>query len=313
MPYWIKRAREHNFVGLDVNKFTKKEVAELGGLVVVFNIVMGILFYIASQVFVYQNYDKITPLLAAVSSIFIAMIIGLIDDLLGWKIGLRQRQKPMISILIALPMIVINSGVHIMNLPFIGHYDFKIFYPLLLVPIGIVGAANGFNMVAGFNGLEAGLGIIIIGTLGYVAFLANEIPATIVAACTVTALLAFFFYNKYPARVFPGNTLTYSVGTIIAIVAILGNVEKLALFIFIPYYIEFFLKLRGKMEKESFAKPLKDGSITNQYDKWYGIEHVIISFLERVKGKATEEELVLLLFAVQGVTAIFTVIMFFNS
>lgn len=313
MPYWIKRAREHNFVGLDVNKFAKREVAELGGLVVVFNIVIGILFYIASQVFVYKSYDKIAPLLAAIASIFIAMIIGLIDDLLGWKIGLRQRQKPILSLLIALPITVINSGVHIMNLPFIGFYDFKLFYPLLIIPVGIVGAANGFNMMAGFNGLEAGMGIIILGTLGYVSFLANEMSAVVVAACSVASLLAFFFYNKYPARVFPGNTLTYSVGTLIAIVAILGNLEKLAIFMFVPYYFEFLLKLRGKMEKESFAKPLKDGSITNQYDKWYGVEHVMISFLERFRGKATEEELVLMLFIMEGIIAVITVFMFFNS
>src|SRR3989344_2780262 len=76
--------------------------------------------------------------------------------------------------------------------------------------------------------------------------------AVIIAACAFMALLAFFIFNKHPAHIFPGDTLTYPIGTIIAIIAILGNIEKFALILFIPYLIEGLLKARGKMQKESF-------------------------------------------------------------
>jgi len=38
-----------------------------------------------------------------------------------------------------------------------GAVDWGIFYPLAIIPIGIVGAANAYNMLAGYNGLEAGM------------------------------------------------------------------------------------------------------------------------------------------------------------
>lgn len=53
-----------------------------------------------------------------------------------------------------------------MKLPFVGTVDFWIFYPLVLVPLGVTGAAN---MLAGFNGLEVGLEVIAMGSLAVVA------------------------------------------------------------------------------------------------------------------------------------------------
>jgi len=76
--------------------------------------------------------------------------------------------------LAALPLMVINSGNSTMSLPIAGSVDWGIIYPLLIVPVGIIGALNSFNMVAGYNGLEAGMGVIILSTLSYVAFIGGN-------------------------------------------------------------------------------------------------------------------------------------------
>ena len=47
LPYWIKRAREHKLTNLDVHKTTKTKVPELGGLIVSFGAICGILLFIA--------------------------------------------------------------------------------------------------------------------------------------------------------------------------------------------------------------------------------------------------------------------------
>ena len=75
-------------------------------------------------------------------------------------------------------------------------------------------------------------------------------------------------------------------------IAILGNVEKLALFFFIPYILETILKARGRLKKESFAKVLPDGSLEIPYNKIYGLEHLAIWMLRRIKpnGKVYEKE-----------------------
>ena len=310
LPYWIRRAREHNLVSRDVHKLNSKPVADIGGIIVSFGAIIGILLFIAVTVFIKKE-DSMYYLLAAVSSLLIATLIGLVDDILGWKIGLRQYQKALLSVLIALPIVVINAGNHTMNLLLFGHVDLGLFYPLLLIPIGIMGASNGFNMLAGYNGLEAGMGIIILSALGFLAWVVDKYPAMLIAYCFVAALLAFIIFNKYPAKVFGGNTLTYSVGAAIAIVAILGDLEKFAVILFIPYFFEFVLKMRGLLQKESFAKPLKDGSLINRYNKWYGVEHIAVSFLRTIKGRAFEYEVVALILFTELVLAFITVFIVF--
>lgn len=57
-------------------------------------------------------------------------------------------------------------------------------------------------------------------------------------------------YNRYPARVFPGDTTTYPVGACTALVAVLADLERYALMLFFPYYIEFLLKARGRLKPE---------------------------------------------------------------
>ncbi len=313
LPYWIKRARQHNLVGKDVHKLDERPVAELGGLVVIFSSVIGILIYIAIHVFVYKNVKDIFLVMAASSSLLVALVIGLVDDILGWKIGLRQYQKTIGSLLIALPIMAVNAGQKIMSFPFFGAVDLGILYPLIVIPGGMVGASNAFNMIAGFNGLEAGMGIIIIGTLGLISYLSGSAMAALIAAVFLASLIAFYLFNKYPARVFPGDTLTYPIGAAIAIIAIYGNVEKFALILFIPYYVEFFLKLRGLFQKESFANNIPGKGLVNRYKHWYSLTHVAVSFWRKTTGRAGERKVVYLIHFCEVLLAIATVYYYFNQ
>jgi len=295
LPYWISRSRAHNLLIQDAQKIPLQRVPYLAGLIVVFGAVLGILSYVFMQTFVYLGKDRITVLLAAVGTILIALIIGIIDDLLGERIGLRQYQKPILTLGAAIPMVVVNAGEKFMTFPFIGIVTLGNFYSFIIVPLGIIGATNGFNIVAGVNGLEAGMGIIILSTLGYVAWAAEGFSTAVIALCMVAALIPFLWYNRFPARILPGNGLTYAVGAAIAVVAIVGNLERAALLLFIPYFIEFFLKLRGRFQKESLARPLADGTLVNRYKHWYSLNHVTISLLRALKGKAREWEVTILL------------------
>lgn len=302
-PYWIKRAINHGLIAKDMHK-PGKRIAELGGVCVISGFIAGVLFYIAMDVFVYGNSHYSKLIFATISSVLIATILGFTDDILGWKIGLRQYHKVILTIAITFPIVVINAGHSAMTFPFFGEVDLGLIYPLLIVPIGIIGASNGFNMIAGYNGLEAGMGMIILSALGYVSWITGSGWVAVMALCMVTALLAFLAFNFYPAKIFPGDTLTYSVGTLIAIIAILGNIEKYALVLFIPYYIEFVLKARGRMQKESFAGVTSEGTLTKPYKKYYGIEHVAIDVIRKIKGRVYEYDVVLLILAVEILIAV---------
>lgn len=194
LPHWIKRAKERGLVGQDFHKRDNREVAELGGIVVVFGTSLALLLYIALETFYFHGHFAVL-FLATIASLLMATVIGIIDDILGWRLGLKQREKVAFSFLIPIPIMVINAGHSTMTFPFLGPINLGLAYPLIIVPVGIIGSVNGFNMLAGYNGLEAGLGTIILTTLGLIAWHQKAYPASLFSAILVASLIAFLFYN----------------------------------------------------------------------------------------------------------------------
>jgi UDP-N-acetylglucosamine--dolichyl-phosphate N-acetylglucosaminephosphotransferase len=154
-------------------------------------------------------------------------------------------------------------------------------------------------MVAGYNGLEAGMGVLILSTMSYFAYRSGNQNAMILALCMVGALLAFLYFNWYPAKVFPGDTMTYSVGALAACVAILGDMEMIALILFLPYAIDFFLQIRSRFKSEAFAKVNEDGSLDKPGNGIYHMTHLALSVLKRVKGRVYERDVVLFLYGIE--------------
>tara|TARA_B100001971_G_C17944101_1_gene409185 strand:- start:46 stop:699 length:654 start_codon:yes stop_codon:yes gene_type:complete len=210
----------------------------------------------------------------------------------------------------SIPLIVINAGTTSINLPFLGIIELGLLYPLVLIPIGIAGATISYNFLAGFNGLEAGQGIIILSFLSFIAYITGSSWLALIGLIMVACLIVFYFYNKYPAKVFPGDSLTWAIGALIAIMAILGNFEKIAIFIFIPYILETGLKLRGKLKKYSFAKPNPDGSLNIPYEKIYGLTHLSLFILKKFKEKVYEKDVVYLIFIFQIIVCLIALIIF---
>ncbi len=297
--YWIKIARKAGLLGKDMNKYGNPKIPEAGGVAVILGFSIAVLVYVFFKTF-YLNLNSTTIFIfTLLSSILLAGFLGFIDDILGWKIGLKQWQKPLLTLPAAIPLMVINAGVSTMTVPLIGEVDFGILYPLLIIPVGVIGAANGFNFIAGHNSLEAGMGAIILGTLGVVVLGQGIFWLSVVCFSAVAALLGFLVFNKYPAKVFPGDSLTYTIGTLIAVVAVLGNVEKIALILFIPYFIEFLLKLRSRFRAENFGIPDRENNLKPKYRKIYSLTHIAILLPKRIFNKKPKEydvALLLLLF-----------------
>jgi UDP-N-acetylglucosamine--dolichyl-phosphate N-acetylglucosaminephosphotransferase len=224
--------------------------------------------------------------------------IGFIDDLLLKKnressFGLRQWQKPILTLVAAIPLMVVNAGSNIIKIPFFGRIDIGIYYALILVPIGVVGAANMINLLAGFNGLEAGMGLVYTGILALYAYLNNRPIGLLISLITFTVLIAFFIYNKYPAKIFPGDSLTYLLGASLACIAILGDMERAALICSIPFFIELFLKARSKFKAQTYGY-YKDGKIHSRYKEIYSIPHIFTR-----TGKFTEKQITYFLILIE--------------
>ena len=69
------------------------------------------------------------------------------------------------------------------------------------------------------------------------------------------ALIAFLYFNKYPAKIFPGDTGTLIIGAAIVSIAFIGRVKLIALIVLMPNIIDAALKFysAGVMERQQFS------------------------------------------------------------
>lgn len=308
----IPKMKRRGLIGIDMNKIDKPKIPEMGGIAVLFGFwsaIMLTLFFHS-----YTNFLTgldLTTLLAAFSTIATIAFIGVVDDLLGWKSGIKQWQKTLLPIVAAFPIMVLPEtiGSPTMNIPLLGDVNFGILYPIIIVPIAVTGASNAVNMLAGFNGLEAGLGSIIATTL--IAITALKIDPTgryealIILVAILGALLAFLCYNKYPAKIFPGDSLTLMIGASFAAVAIIANLEKIAVLLYGLYFVELVIKAKHRFKSECFGTPQKNG-ILKPNPNGGSLTHLVM----RLKPMK-EYEVVNTILLLQVILSVFVFILFY--
>lgn len=245
-PKTLRKLRGAGIVGRDRHKPGAPEVPEMGGLAVFLAFNAGVFAVLATAGFPLSQQAVV---LAGVITAAGACITGVLDDL----VDLRQRFKAFIPLVFAAPLALYAPDTRI-AFPLLGSVDFGLFYPLVLVPLAVTCASNGFNMLEGYNGMGAGLGIVLGTAIAALAILQGNLAGLALLFPLIGALGGFLYYNVYPARGFPGDTMTLLTGAVLASGAILSKVEFWAALLFLPHIVEFFLKARGHFEAENFAE-----------------------------------------------------------
>jgi UDP-N-acetylglucosamine--dolichyl-phosphate N-acetylglucosaminephosphotransferase len=311
-PRIIEFLHAAQIVAVDLHKKDKPKRPSSGGICVGAGILAGTFFYVGVTTF---SFAVSTPsiqvssllLLTVVSSILIATLSGLLDDLnvrnravqtkdgMNVKIGIPQWVKPLLTLPAAVPLMVIRAGTTKMALPIIGVLDFGLLYPLVIIPVGFVAASNMVNNLGGFNGLEAGMGVVYTFSLGFFAWITGGVQAAVLLFTACAALLAFLRFNWYPARILAGDSLTYLLGSLVAAGVIVGDMQRAGLVVMFPFIIEFFLKARSKFKATSLGKLRDDGKLDAPYGrKIYSWTHVCMNL-----GKLTEKEVTIIMIFVQ--------------
>jgi len=198
----------------------------------------------------------------------------------------------------AIPLMAVNAGVREMGFPIFGSMNVGIFYPLIFIPVAILCCSNATNFLAGFNGLEAGMGIVLLTSIGLFSLYKNGFDASIISLTFAFSLLAFLYYNWYPAKIFPGD-LNYVIGAVCVCVTVVGNIEKFAIISFTPWIIEAFLKARIKFKSESYGVLQKDGTVKSLYNKVSSLTHIIMKL-----GNFKEEQVSSILIILEMVVCI---------
>lgn len=215
--------------------------------------------------------------------------------------------KALLPVFAALPLMAVRAGHTWIRIPFVGTLNFWIFYPLVLVPVGVTVAANAVNMLAGFNGLEVGLGIVAMGSLSIIAASLHETTALILLLSGLGALMGIIYYNWYPAKILVGDVGTLSIGAIIATAVIVGNFETAGVIVLVPYAVDFLFKAVHRFPTTGWGGELReDGKL---HCPAHGPVSLCQAIMKVTRG-IHERTLVLVLMGIEAVFGVIAIAMY---
>ncbi|OGI23574.1 MAG: phospho-N-acetylmuramoyl-pentapeptide-transferase [Candidatus Moranbacteria bacterium RIFCSPHIGHO2_12_FULL_40_10] len=172
------------------------------------------------------------PLFALVT----AGILGLFDDFMsvrGWgknkgggmKFAMRFWWLIIISVAGAWWFFG-KLGWDIIHIPAVGDFSIGFWYiPVFMLVI--IFSAISSNETDGLDGLNGGVMLMAFSSFAVLAFIQNKIDLASFCAAVSGTLLAFLWFNVYPARFFMGDTGAMSLGVTLGIVAMLTNTALL--------------------------------------------------------------------------------------
>ncbi|MFC1644907.1 phospho-N-acetylmuramoyl-pentapeptide-transferase [Patescibacteria group bacterium] len=181
------------------------------------------------------------PLFALVA----AGILGLFDDVMsirGWGSnkggGMRFAMRFWWLFLIAFLgawWFYYKLGWDLLHIPAVGDFSIGLWYIPLFIFV-ILFTAISSNETDGLDGLNGGILFMAFSSFAVITFLQNKVDLSAFCAAVSGALLAFLWFNIYPARFFMGDTGAVSLGTTLGVVAMLSN-SVLVLFILVFVYV----------------------------------------------------------------------------
>ncbi|MBI2674114.1 MAG: phospho-N-acetylmuramoyl-pentapeptide-transferase [Candidatus Yanofskybacteria bacterium] len=175
-----------------------------------------------------------------------AAVFGLIDDLFGIMRkgpgggGLRMRDRIFMYTLVGAGgawWFYYKLGFDFINIPFLGDWVIGWWYVPFFIFI-IVASAFSANETDGLDGLSGGVFLIMFGAYAAIAFDQGRTDLAIMLSATMGALVAFLWFNIYPAKFFMGDTGSMALGTMLGVVAMLTNTP----FLLIPIGIIFIME-----------------------------------------------------------------------
>lgn len=294
--YLSQKFKKIGITGIDIHKPSKPVTAEMGGLAVLIGVAAGASVYYV----IARNLPFV--FLACLLTILLVGIVGVADDLFA----LKQRYKPFIVAAASAPLSLALLGHSVVKFPLIGSVPFGILFPLIVVPLGITISANLTNMLAGFNGLETGCGLLGIGALTLLCYLTGQQEAAILGSLFVAGYLGFFVLNWYPAKIFPGDTGTLMAGAAIAAIGLISGFEFAAIVVSIPAAFDFTLKF---LTKNPFSARAVHGNTIVTSDgvlkppKYPALSHAFMR-----AGAISERSLVISMLGMEAVYAALAVI-----
>jgi len=235
-------------------KFHKKKEGTLtmGGILIwVTVLLLTLIFWILAQLGEGTIFEKLNFLtrketLLPLGALVASALVGFGDDLMGiLKIGPNGGGfKVKHRILIYTGIAIFGAwwffwklGWDLIHIPFVGDFNVGFWYILIFVFV-LVATAFSTNETDGLDGLAGGILLISFASYGVIAFSQGKMNLAVFCGVIIGALLAFLWFNIYPARFFMGDTGAMSLGITLGVIAMLTNCFIVLILIFFIPVIE---------------------------------------------------------------------------
>jgi phospho-N-acetylmuramoyl-pentapeptide-transferase len=219
----------------------KEGTPTMGGIIIWGTVILlAVIFWIGEAMFsdsffAYLNVVNRAETYLPLAAMVLAGIFGLVDDVYGiLRIGphgggLRVSQKLVVYFFLALLgalWFYYRLEWDVLVIPLIGQISIGWWYVPLFIFI-IVASAFSANETDGLDGLAGGVMLFAFISLTVVAFALGRYELATFGGMTIGALLAFLWFNIYPAKFFMGDTGSMSLGITMGVIAMLTNTTLL--------------------------------------------------------------------------------------
>lgn len=222
----------------------KENTPTMGGVIIWATVLgLALVFHILNKIFggIWNTLDFVdrAETYLPIAAMLIAASLGLIDDILGvLRIGrkgggLEVSQKLIVYILLALLgslWFYFRLEWDVLYVPFFGYVTIGWWYVPIFMFI-ITASAFSANETDGLDGLAGGVMLFAFASLTVVAFAIGRYDLATFGGVTMGAMLAFLWFNIYPARFFMGDTGSMALGITMGVIAMLTNTT-----LFLPFF-----------------------------------------------------------------------------
>lgn len=256
---WWKKPRTTSLTGEVAKVFTKlhakkhqRNIPTMAGVIFVVAIVLVTLAL---------NLER-TETWLPIAAFAGAGAVGLIDDIINIKgsgkgvAGLPSKIKLLLTTLVATIggwFFYFKLEVADIHIPFVGDWHLG----LLIIPLFIlvvVATANAVNITDGLDGLAGGLSAIAFAAFALIAFIEGRYGLAGFCMTVVGGLLAYTWFNVYPARFFMGDVGSFALGTALGVVAMLTDTVTL-----LPIIGIIFVAETGSVILQTISKKTRNG------------------------------------------------------
>lgn len=207
-------------------KFHVQPTPRVGGVAIFAGLILGLI--LLDKYGHLQERDA----LFLVISILPVFLIGLVEDLTK-RVSPRLRLAA--SFLAAgLAFWLLDAELRRLDIPLVDLLFHMTPVALVVTVFCMGGVAHAVNIIDGYNGLAAGVGIIILSGLGIVGYQVGDVFIFNVCAVSVGTLIGFLICNYPRGAIFAGDSGAYLIGFLIALVSVLLVVRNEAVSAWCP-------------------------------------------------------------------------------